>query len=95
MKGWIKGLKPFDFKGLHPRNGDILVIKKWPGFSNTDHKLIIKALNENVEANIIILFVPSLSGVKLLSERQLNAVGLQRIENSGSDVPELPHTEDN
>jgi hypothetical protein len=95
VRAKLKGVKTFDFKGLRPDDGDILVIRTWPGFSNTDHEIIVKALNENIKADIVTLFVKSLSSVRLLSERQLNAVGLQRIENPGSDVPELAHTKDN
>jgi hypothetical protein len=92
VKARLKGTKIFDFKGLRPRDGDVLIIKKWPGFTREDHELIIEALNQNIKANIITLFANSLSDVKLLSERQLNAVGLQRIKNPGTHVPEFTHT---
>lgn len=87
MKGRV-GRRAFDFKGLRPREGDILVIKKWKGYSSEDHAAIMKVLEDNIKPALTVFFVNSLSDIKLISERQLNAIGLGRLPDTGTDVPE-------
>ena len=78
MKGKVNK-RIFDFKGLRPSAGDILVIKKWKGFTDRDQREIMKALEENLTEDVTIFFVRNISDIKLLSEKKLNAYGLGKL----------------
>ena len=54
-----------------------------------------EALEENLTETVPVFFVNSLSDMKLLSERQLNAIGLGKLRAEDSNVSESPRSKTN
>lgn len=72
-----------DMKRLGIRNGDVMVLKRFPGLS-TDHvEWLAKELGENGYPDTIVIVVDALSDVKSLNEVQMNNYGWFRESKSG------------
>lgn len=71
-----------EIKQLTPQDGDIILVRKWEGFEPGDRERLGKLLQKNLSrlSNVTLIFVESLSDVRLLNEKQMREHGWERIQ---------------
>ena len=69
-------------KALHIHDGDVLLIRKWSGFSDVDREALITSLKNRLSKidGVTLLFVDKMSDVRTLDATQMKNNGWIRSE---------------
>lgn len=62
-------------KQLRIKDGDVIMVRKWLGFTDKDQAKITAALTNRLDKldGVVLVFVDSLSDIRTLNEKQMQA----------------------
>lgn len=65
---------------MRVKNGDIIVVRKWPGFTDGDREKLSSALSRRLKnlTGVTLLFVGSFSDIRILNTEQMEKIGWVR-----------------
>lgn len=88
MAYYKKRLSNF-IKLVRPRDGDIVLVKRWKGITKEDEEYILDMFKRRLHSGdegIICIFVDSLSDVRLLDRRVMyNLLGIREVDVRSDD----------